>query len=156
MCCSIEAYPIPTEFLKPELATEQPLPFLQHSMPGMMFTTGASFSRVRCTRSPSGDVYALSALAKDQSRGCTNTKRACTRRLCPPCLSASSALTLQTTIWGYSCGTWERADSAVHGCADRSAAASTMSLYLPPPRLGSRLRRFRRPEIPPQIGRAHV
>ena len=69
MCCSIEAYPIPTEFLKPELATEQPLPFLQHSMPGMMFTTSASFSRVRCTRSPSGDVYALFALAKDQCRG---------------------------------------------------------------------------------------
>jgi len=66
---SVDAYPIPLEFLKPGLSSEQPLPVLQHTMPGMEFTTQISLSRVRHSRFPFGNVYTLYALAEEKHRG---------------------------------------------------------------------------------------
>lgn len=66
---SIEAYPIPIQFLKPEFATNRHLPLLQHTMVGMKFSPRISLSRVRHSRSPSGDVYTISALAENGHRG---------------------------------------------------------------------------------------
>ncbi|KAF8548855.1 hypothetical protein OG21DRAFT_669641 [Imleria badia] len=66
---SVDAYPIPAPFLDPARAREPPLPVLQHIMPGTAFIRKTSLSRVRHTRSPSGDVYTLYALAEDQRQG---------------------------------------------------------------------------------------
>lgn len=68
-CWSIEAYPIPPLFSNPEDASEPPLPSLHYDIPGIVFTTKTALSRVRHTRSASGDVYTLFALARDQRRG---------------------------------------------------------------------------------------
>lgn len=62
--CCIDAYPIPLQLLKPELATERPLPVLYHEFMGVAFSGYVSLSRVRWSRSPSGDTYSICALAE--------------------------------------------------------------------------------------------
>ncbi|KAG8215082.1 hypothetical protein J3R82DRAFT_8503 [Butyriboletus roseoflavus] len=64
---SIDAYPIPLQFLKPEHATEPPLPVLRRVFAGTGFSGNMSLSHVRCSRSSSGDTYSICALAEHQT-----------------------------------------------------------------------------------------
>ncbi|KAI9573848.1 hypothetical protein HD554DRAFT_559784 [Boletus coccyginus] len=120
---SIDAYPMPLQFLKPELSSEQPLPVLQHTMSGMAFTTEVSLSRARHSCFPSGNVYTLYALAEEEHH--------------------CSALIAHTPVGRYQRGIWGCPDSAVCVCLRPTRVASATLLRSPFPRLCTHLNRFR-------------
>lgn len=69
---SVDAFPLPTTQTQTQTgATDQPLPVLHHTLPGVAFSAHTTLSRVRCTRTASDDdvVYALCALTQDSRRG---------------------------------------------------------------------------------------